>query len=81
MSTILLIVIGACALLTGIVAGFALSIAIKAKHNLVGTLRVDNSIPEDGPLLFLELERDIPTIKKRDYVTLRVNTTNYISQK
>ena len=62
-------------------AGCILGFASKTAYKLIGTLRVDNSIPEDGPQLFLELEKDIQTIKKHDYVTLRVNLSNYISQK
>ena len=81
MSVIFIILKYTGVLLIGGVIGFVLSIAVDAKHNIIGTLRVDNSIPEDGPRLFLELEKDIPTIKARDYVTLRVNTQNYISQK
>lgn len=50
-------------------------------HRSSGVLRVDHSDP-DGPYLFLELERsDVDEIMKNRYVTLRVNTKNYISQK
>ena len=69
------------ALILGVIVGYVAGVATKATHNLIGTLRVDNSIPEDGPQLFLELETGIPDIKTRDYVTLRVNVQNYISHK
>ena len=47
----------------------------------VGTLRIDNSDPEDGPYLFLELaEGSNPNnFKNRAYVTFKVNATNFIS--
>ena len=69
------------ALIISFILGYVFAIAKKAVHNIIGTLRVDNSIPEDGPQLYLELEKGVHEIKKRDYVTLRVNIENYISQK
>lgn len=63
------------------ICGYVVAIVRKSVHNIVGTLRVDNSLPEEGPHLYLELDKDIPEIKQRDYVTLRVNTKSYISQK
>ena len=74
-----LVVVVVVALITSFILGYVFAIAKKTLHNVIGTLRVDNSIPEDGPRLYLELDKDIPTIKQRDYVTLRVNTKNYIS--
>lgn len=51
------------------------------RYQSSGVLRVDHSDP-DSPYLFLELERsDVDEIMKNRYVTLRVNTKNYISQK
>lgn len=45
----------------------------------VGTIRVDTS--EGSPYLFLELEQGgMKTIETSEYVTLRVNLKNYISQ-
>ena len=76
----LIMTVGIFIILLSFISGFALGTAKKEVHNLVGTLRVDNSIPEDGPQLYLELEKNIPEIKNRDYVTLRVNTENYISR-
>lgn len=46
----------------------------------IGVLRIDSSDP-DGPYLFLELETDPNVLKKEKYVTLKVNTKSYISQK
>ena len=47
----------------------------------IGVLRVDSSDPYDGPHLFLELSKGPETIKKKDYVVLRVDTRNYNSLK
>lgn len=47
----------------------------------VGNLRIDNSDPDDGPYLFLELETNPESIKRKKYITLKVVAKNYISQK
>ena len=47
----------------------------------IGDLRMDESIPEDGLRLFLELERVPNNLKSRKQVTLNVKVENYISQK
>ena len=47
----------------------------------IGHLRVDQSDPDDGPYLFLELTSTTEALKKRKYVTLDVKVENYISQK
>lgn len=52
----------------------------KYSKNPIGTLRIDSSDP-DGPYLFLELETDPNVLKKEKYVTLKVDTKSYISQK
>lgn len=51
------------------------------KNNLseVGSLRIDNSIPEDGPRLFLELTSTLGELYSKKYVILKVNTQNYLS--
>ena len=59
---------------------FGATAAKKSGGNLIGTLRVDNSIPEEGTQLYLELDAGIPEIKNHDYVTLRVDTKSYISR-
>ena len=46
----------------------------------IGVLRIDTSDPEDGPYLFLELDRNINSFYNESKVSLRVNTENYISQ-
>ena len=47
----------------------------------MGTLRVDQSDPDDEPYLFLELNSNVDTIKKQKHVIFDVNVENYISQK
>jgi len=48
----------------------------------VGSLRVDESDPDSGPYLFLELDRSgADAIYKQRYVRLRVELKNYISHK
>ena len=48
----------------------------------IGSLRVDQSDPDSGPYLFLELDRSgADAIYKQRYVRLRVELKNYISHK
>ena len=61
----------------GIVVGCILSRLVPQK--IVGTLRVDNSDPDSGPYLFLELTHGgIETIRKKKYVLFEVNLKSYI---
>lgn len=66
-------------LLIGIMAGVLLSRFI-FREKPVGSLRVDESDPDSGPYLFLELDR-ADAIYKQRYVRLRVELKNYISHK
>ena len=52
--------------------------AIISRVKSVGSLRVDTSDPDDSPYLFLELSKDVDEIYKKKYVTLTVNTKNFI---
>lgn len=54
----------------------AYGIAIK----IVGTIRVDSS-NEDGPYLFLELDKPLSDVLTQKYVVVNVDTSSYISQK
>ena len=48
----------------------------------IGSLRIDQSDPDSGPYLFLELDRSgADAIYKQRYVRLRVELKNYISHK
>lgn len=73
------------ALAIGILVGFLIGLLMSRfifKDKPVGSLRVDQSDPDSGPYLFLELDRDgADAIYKKRYVRLRVDLKNYISQK
>lgn len=47
----------------------------------VGSLRIDRSDSEDKPYLFLELYKNIECILNKKYVTLKINTKNFIPRK
>lgn len=69
------------AILIGILAGMFMSRFI-FKEKSVGSLRVDQSDPDSGPYLFLELNRDTAdAIYNKHYIRLRVDLKNYISHK
>lgn len=46
-----------------------------------GNLRVDQSIPEDDPYLFLELTKSVSTVLKKRFVVLRVRVEDFIPHK
>jgi hypothetical protein len=50
------------------------------RKDVVGSLRVDQSDPDSGPYLFLELSnKGASAIYKKKYVVLKVNLKDYIS--
>ena len=59
--------------------GFALGY-ISNMRRVIGVIRVDNSDPEDGPYLFLELETGMSKLKHGGVVSFKVNTKSYITQ-
>lgn len=64
------------------VAAVIVGAVIANKHNKpIGTLRIDQSDPDEAPYLFLELSEDPRKLMKSTYVTLKVNAKNYISHK
>lgn len=65
------------AFLAGVLIG-TIIYAIAVKTASVGTLRIDQSDPDDSPYLFLEL-KDVNTIFSKKYVTMKVELKNYIS--
>lgn len=68
-------------LIAGILIGVGVSRFI-FQEKTIGSLRVDNSDPDSGPYLFLELNQDgAEAIYKKRYMRLRVDLKNYISQK
>lgn len=66
--------------LIALVIGFAIGRASKHDRPL-GDLRVDRSDPDSGPMLFLELNADIPAIMRQRYATFRVKVENYLPHK
>ena len=66
-------------LLIGVVIGMLVSRFV-FREKSVGSLRVDESDPDSGPYLFLELShKGADAIYKKRYVVLKVNIKNYIS--
>lgn len=61
----------------GTLVGFIIAILV-FKMRSIGFLRIDTSDPDEGPYLFLELSKDVDVAYQRKYVTLRVNTKNFI---
>ena len=62
----------------GVVIGGILAVII-LRSRVIGHLRVDNSDPDDGPYLFLELFKRIPNLCAKKYVMLKVKVENFIS--
>lgn len=71
------IVIG---IIVGIIIGAVLTCLIFGAFS-VGSLRVDQSIPEDEPYLFLELTRNVSTILQKKFVVLKVRAEDFIPHK
>ena len=68
-------------ILFGILAGIIIAKVI-FQEKPIGSLRVDESDPDSGPYLFLELDPgSVDAIYKKQYVRLRVQIANYISHK
>ena len=67
----------------GFVIGVVVGLAIEKTRHVepIGDLRIDESDPEDGPYLFLELNARPDNIKTHKQVTLNVKVENFISQK
>lgn len=63
----------------GIVIGVVIGRQV-FRRDVVGSLRVDQSDPDSGPYLFLELShKGANAIYKKKYVVLKVNLKDYIS--
>ena len=45
------------------------------RKNMVGTLLVNTSDPDDAPYLFLELSKDVSDVTNKRYVVLKVNAS------
>lgn len=79
--TLILVLLTAMPFLFGILVGiFVAKVIFQEKP--IGSLRVDESDPDSGPYLFLELDpSNADAIYKQRYVRLRVELRNYISHK
>ena len=76
MKAILLVIL----LLVGVAMGIIGTLVYVSKAR-IGYIRVDRSIPEEPPYLFLELTKPISDFQNKKYVVCRINVENYISQK
>ena len=69
------------ALLVGIVFGSQIMRRFY-QTKAFGSLRVDRSIPDEKPYLFLEIGRgNIERLAKEEFVVLKVKNENYLTQK
>lgn len=64
--------------LSGVFLTLALT-KIFSKPKIVGTLRIDQSDPDDVPYLFAELEVPVEVLMRREYVVMKVNVEDYVS--
>ena len=66
-------------MIVGIIVGIVFGRQVFRK-DVVGSLQVDQSDPDSGPYLFLELShKGANAIYKKKYVVLKVNIKDYIS--
>lgn len=68
------------AIIAGIIIGVIMS-SLFVRIHLSGNLRVDHSIPEDDPYLFLELSKSVSTILKKKFVILKIRVEDFIPHK
>ena len=67
-------------IIIGIIIGPVASCMIFGAFS-VASLRIDHSIPEDEPYMFLELTRNVRTILKKKFVVLKVRAEDFIPHK
>ena len=68
------------AIIVGAVIGIIVTLLIFSTVS-AGNLRVDQSIPEDDPYLFLELTKSVSTVLMKKFVVLRVRVEDFIPHK
>lgn len=68
------------AVIVGAVVGVLVTLLIFSTIS-AGNLRVDQSIPEDDPYLFLELTKSVSTVLKKRFVVLKVRVEDFIPHK
>ena len=61
----------------GVLLGVGLMI-LKNHILTIGSLRIDTSIPDDEPYLFLELDKELSRIGNKKCVVLKVNKNDYL---
>lgn len=66
-------------ILIGIISGAIVTNIIYLRQAASGSLRIDQSDPDDKPYLFLELKS--AEVMKKKYVLLHIRRENFISQK
>lgn len=64
--------------LIGEMAGYIIAWRI-FRSKAIGSLRVDNSDPDSGPYLFLEIEKNPELLYRKKYVTFKVDLQDFIS--
>lgn len=68
------------AVIVGAVVGVLVTLLIFSTIS-AGNLRVDQSIPEGDPYLFLELTKSVSTVLKKRFVVLKVRVEDFIPHK
>ena len=66
--------------IVGILIGMLIAV-IEFRKLIAGTLRVDQSDPDDQPYLFLEISQEPNRAFNKKHIILKVNIQNYISHK
>lgn len=64
----------------GVAIGYIIAYSIINHRFTVGALRVDRSIPDEEPMIFLEIYRGVGDITQHKRVTLVVKNESYLSQ-
>ena len=68
------------AVIVGIAIGIIITV-LSVRMHLSGNLRIDHSIPEDDPYMFLELTKDVNSVLHKKFVVLKVRAEDFIPHK
>ena len=68
------------AVIVGVIVGVLATLLIFSIIS-AGNLRVDRSITEDNPYLFLELAKSVNMVLKKKFVVLKVRVEDFIPHK
>lgn len=77
MNDVLLIVAFVMMFIAGCLTGVAFTIRFVFKK-VVGSIKVNNSDPEEPPYIFAEFNKDISVVLREKYIILTVDT-NYLN--